>query len=183
MSILVSLFLLLYYKDNNTRAVDAQVVLNIDDPAAHGSARLLVPVERPSPPEISEVPVVKHEAEPPQLVGDGTTEAQPNTSGAAERPSRRPLLAHDGQHSFIPSGFSMTNLLGGDAGDELEDREWADLKCLFEIHLRCVLRSGSSLGDRAEFIYDKPLSSWSALFTRFVVRMHNSKCDGLVAPK
>jgi hypothetical protein len=68
--------------------------------------------------------------------------------------------------AFIPPGASLLGLLGGAGGRGPGEAEWARAGWVYRAHLRLVLRSGSSLGDRAEFVYDRPLSSWSALFTR-----------------
>jgi hypothetical protein len=57
---------------------------------------------------------------------------------------------------------------------ELSEAEKAEIWGLYKIHLRCALRSGSTLSDRASFVYDKPLCSWSALFTRFLQKSSES---------
>ena len=51
----------------------------------------------------------------------------------------------------------------------LSESELAEIWALYRVHLRCALRSGSNLSDRASFIFDEPLCSWSALFTRFAL--------------
>ncbi len=56
-----------------------------------------------------------------------------------------------------PQGVSLLGLLGAEGRGRPAEAEWARVWPVCEMHLRFVLRSGSSLGDRAEFVYDRPL--------------------------